>query len=326
MLTNYPNGVSSFGAPLTGQSIPFAIGVGGVGKTYFVDATNGSDGNDGLSLETAVKTVSRANAIVTSNNHDNIVLSANAAHAITSMLTITKNRVHFIGLDSRSGYGMGARSRVTMGDSTVAADIALMQNTGVGNTFTGMKFDSSSTVAASLYGIAEGGEYSVYNRCEFYKSSDLDETTAAEILNNGDSTQWLNCTIGSSANIVADNKIRPNMSVTATLAGKKCRDNVIDNCVFLTKAGGTEHVDIYGTNATDVERLFLVKDTLFYNNLLAAADPAHAVGFGAAQTEGSVILKNCTSVSHTVMAQAAMNIFVDGAVPTFATTGISKAA
>jgi hypothetical protein len=109
------------------------------------------------------------------------------------------------------------------------------------------------------------------------------------------------------------------------LAGKKCRDNIIDNCVFLTKAGGTEHVDIYGANATDVERLFYVKDTLFYNNLLAAADPAHAVGFGAAQTEGSVILKNCTSVSHTVMAQASVGIFVDGAVPKFATTGVSVA-
>jgi hypothetical protein len=184
---------------------------------------------------------------------------------------------------------------------------------------------NANTVAQGLYCVAEGGEYAKYTNCEFYKSTDLDETAAAEVLNNGDSAQWIGCTFGSSANIIADNKIRPNMLLSATLSGKKCRDNYIQDCIFLSKAGGTEHVAIYGANATDVERMFLVKNSVFYNNPLSAATPAHAVGFGAAQTEGCVILKDCTSVDHTVMAQAAMNIYVDGAVPTFATTGVSVA-
>lgn len=320
-ITNFPHGVSSFGMPLYGGGVPVTYGT-----VYFVDYDNGLDGNTGLAMDDAFKTVQRAYDVCTTNKNDVIVLSAYSAHALTKMLTITKNRIHFVSSDCRTGYGMGARTRITLGDSTESADIAVMQNTGVGNTFTGIKFDSSSVVAASLYCVAEGGEHSIYNRCEFYKSTDLDETGAAEILNNGDSAQWLNCVIGSSANIVADNVIRANMLLTATLSGKKCRDNIIDSCVFLTKAGGTEHVDIYGANATDVERLFLVKDSLFYNNILAAADPAHAVGFGAAQTEGCVILKNCTSVLHTVMAQAARAVYVDGAVPTFATTGVSVAA
>ena len=184
---------------------------------------------------------------------------------------------------------------------------------------------SANTVAESLYSFAEGGEYTVVNKCEFYKDTDLDVTGAAEVLNNGDSAQWLNSTFGSSANIIADNVIRPNMLLTATLDGKKCRDNFIENCLFLSKAGGTEHVAIYGANATDVERLFEVKDSTFFNNPLSAATPAHAVGFGAAQTEGAVILKNCTSVDNTVMAQAAVGIYVDGAAPTFATSGVSVA-
>jgi len=257
--------------------------------------------------------------------YDVIALSANAAHAVTSMVTVSKNRIHFIGLDFRGGIGMGARTRVTMGVTTAATDIAIIKNTGVGNTFTGIKFDSSNTVKESLYAVAEAGEYTVYDRCEFYKSSDLDETAAAEVLNNGDSVQWLNCTFGSSANIIADNKIRPNMLLTATITGKKCRDNVISGCLFLVKAAGTEAVRIYGANATDVERMLLVKDSIFLSNTLGAATPAHAVGFGAAQTEGTVLLKNCTSVDHTVMAQAAVGIYVDGAVPTFATTGVSVA-
>ena len=68
-----------------------------------------------------------------------------------------------------------------------------------------------------------------------------------------------------------------------------------------------------------------IKDSTFLNNPLSANTPAHAVGFGAAQTQGAVLLKDCTSVDHTVMAQAAVGIYVDGAVPTFATTGVSVA-
>jgi len=304
-----------------------AAGIVTFGQTYWVDPTNGSDVNNGVTKDKPFATLGAANSAITSGNHDVVLMSANSAHAQTSMLTITKGRSHWVGLGLRQGsYGMGARSRVTMGDSTVAADIAVMQNTGVGNTFSGIKFDSSSTVTASLYAVAEGGEYSVYEGCEFYKSTDLDETAAAEVANNGDSAQWLNCYFGTTANIVADDKIRPNMLVTGgIISGKKCRDNVVDNCIFAVKAAGVEAVRIYGANATDVERMLLVKNSTFLSNALGAATPAHAVGFGAAQTQGTVLLQNCASVDHTVMAEAAVGIYVAGAVPTFATTGVSKA-
>lgn len=262
----------------------------------------------------------------TTNANDWVIFSGNSGHAITSMLTITKNRIHFQGATAREvGIGMGQRSRITMGDSTVSGDIALMQNTGIGNTFANLKFDSSSTVAASIFGVAEGGEYAIYDNCEFYKSTDLDVTTAAEVLNNGDSAQWINCYIGSTANIVADNVIRPCMSLTATLSGKKCRDNYMDGCVLARKAGGTEATFIYGANATDVERMFTIKNTTFFNNPLSAATPAVAVSFGAAQTEGAVYLdSNCAIVDVTVMATTGQNIFtLAPSTATYATSGKS---
>jgi hypothetical protein len=295
------------------------------GKYIFVDYGNGSDGNSGLNIDEPVKTIAQAYSLATTNKDDVIVLMGNSTHVLTSMLTVAKNRVHFVGLDASGGRMYGQNAKVSLGVTTTATDIATMQNTGVRNSFHNIKFLNANTVAQGLYCVAEGGEYAKYTNCEFYKSTDLDETAAAEVLNNGDSAQWIGCTFGSSANIIADNKIRPNMLLSATLSGKKCRDNYIQDCIFLSKAGGTEHVAIYGANATDVERMFLVKNSVFYNNPLSAATPAHAVGFGAAQTEGCVILKDCTSVDHTVMAQAAMNIYVDGAVPTFATTGVSVA-
>lgn len=272
-------------------------------------------------------TIAAAYAAATSNRHDVILLSANAAHAQTSMLSISKNRLHFIGLGYRPGsIGMGARARVTMGVTTAATDLAVMQNTGVGNTFQGIKFDSANTKDESLYSVVEAGEYAIYEGCEFYKSTDLDQNLAAEVANNGDSAQWINCTFGSSANIVADNCIRPNMLVSGGIvAGAKLRDNVLQNCLFLSKAGGVEFTNIYGANATDVERMLLLKNCTFVNNVLSAATPDDAVNFGAAQTEGVVLLQDCVSVDHTVMAAASVGIYVAGSVATFATTGVAKA-
>jgi hypothetical protein len=318
--TNFPNGVTSFGVPQIGSGVPVTNGT-----YYFVDYTNGNDGYDGMSMDTPFKTVDKAYDMATSNADDVICLMGSATHVLTEMLDVSKNRVHFVGIDGTNGRMYGQNAKVSLTATSGATNIATMQNTGVRNSFTNIKFLNSSTVAEGIYCVAEGGEYTVYTNCEIYKDTDLDQTAAAEMLHNGDSVQMIGCTIGSLANIVADNVIRPCVKVTATLSGKKFRDGVFIDCMFWRKAGGTEAVMIYGANATDVERLLLCKNCSFINNKLSAATPAHAVGFGAAQTEGTVLLQDCTSVDCTVMAQAAVGIYVSGAVPTFATTGVAVA-
>ena len=294
------------------------------GDTYFVDYRNGSDSNDGKTKSSAFKTLSAAHTACTTNNGDVIYVDGDSTVVETAMIDWTKSRITVIGVPG--GRMLGASAKISLTATSGATNIATIKVSGVRNTFHNIKFMNSSTVNEGLYAVAECGEYNAYHNCEFYKDTDLNETAAAELLHNGDSTQFFSCVFGSSANIIADDKIRPNVLVSATISGAKCRDTYFENCLFLSKAGGTEHVAIYGANATDVERMMVVKDSIFLNNTLSAATPAHAVGFGSAQTEGVVLLKNCSSVDHTVMAQAAMNIFVDGAVPTFATTGVAVAA
>lgn len=309
------------GVPLTTGNLYFVVPAADSNYVEFVNKYQKTYADGSQAVH---NTIASAYSAAVSNRHDVIMLSANAAHAQTSMLTIAKNRVHFVGMSMRGGaFGMGARSRITMGVTTAATDIAVLKNTGVGNTFRNLKFDSSNTKDESLYAVVEAGEYAIWESCEFYKSTDLDENLAAEVLNNGDSTQWIKCVFGSSANETVGAVIRPCMLLSATIAGAKCRDNIADSCLFLTKSANTARVDVYGANATDVERMFLFKDCVFMSNILGSATPAHAVGFGAAQTEGSVLLKNCTSIDHTVMKQASKSIYVDGAVPTQNTSGVA---
>lgn len=304
------------------SQISALLGGLGPGDIWHVDYRNGLDTHDGLSWGTALQTYGEAIKRATSNNNDVILIDGDSTVVETSMVTISKNRLHTIGMNGALGhYGQGAK--ISIGITTAATDIACIKNTGVRNTFTGIKVISNNTVAQGLYAFAEGGEFSRFHNCEFYKSTDLDDAGASEFLHNGDSAMFYNCTFGSSANETGN--IRANVLVTATLSGKKCRDSYFENCLFLAKADDTDKVFVYGTNATDVERMLMFNGCTFMNNPLGAGTPAHAVGFGAAQTQGAVILKDCTSVDCTVMAEAAVGIYVDGAVPGFATSGVSVA-
>jgi len=319
-ITNFPAGVSSFGIPQMGNGVPATFG-----DVYFVDYRNGSDGNDGKSKDSALKTLSKAYSSVASNKNDVILIDGDSTVVETAMITWAKNRVHVVGLNGPAGhYGQGAK--VSIGTTTAATDIALLQVTGVRNTFSNVKFISTNVVAEGLYGVVEAGEFSRYFNCEFYKSSDLDDAGASELLLNGDSAMFYNCTIGSTANETGN--IRANVLCTATISGKKLRDCYFENCLFLAKADDTDKVFVYGANATDVERMLTFKGCTFFNNPLGAGTPAAAIAFGAAQTQGAVFCDtNCAVVDVTVMGTTGQNIFViqqDGA--TYAEAGLAAQA
>jgi len=318
-------------APDAAISISKVMGAGmlGAGRILYVapaSSASYSRWNGTVPSSDLYTTIAAAYAQVVTNRNDVIVLSPDG-HAQTEMLSLSKNRFHIIGADAGGRY-QGARCRITMGTTGVATDLAVMQNTGVGVSFTNIKFDSSSETTESLYSVIEAGEYAKYEGCEFYKSTDLDGDQAAELVLNGDTALFRNCAFGSTSNIVADAKIRPNVLLTGGIvSGKKCRDSIFDDCIFLSKAGGNEHNAVYGANATDVERMLQFKGCTFFNNPLSAATPDAAIAFGAAQTEGAVFCDtNCAVVNIVVMGTTGQNIFVvsqDGS--TYSTAGLSVA-
>lgn len=318
-VTNFPNGVSSFGVTQIGSGVP-ATG----GTYYFVDYGNGVDGNDGLSAATPVKLISTAYARATTNKDDVIVLMGSSTHVLTEMLSVTKNRVHFVGMDGTYGRMYGQNAKVSLGVTTAATDIATVKNTGVRNSFANIKFMNSNTVTEGIYCFVEAGEYTVMTNCEIYKSTDLDVTGAAELVMNGDSAQFINCTIGSLADARSGAVIRPNVLVTnGIVAAAVARDVTFKGCNFWINASNTANRFVYGANAADVERLMLFEDCRFINNGISAAIPAQNVAFGASLTVGMVLLNRCTSLNASTAMSTTTGVFVDGPVPAAATTGIS---
>lgn len=107
-ITNFPNGVSSFGIPMVG-------GFGGIplgGNWYFCDYANGSNGNDGT-LDSPFKTIAYAHELATAGNNDVIVIvgdgSTTASQRLEESLTWSKNATHLIGMTAPSMFAQRAR-------------------------------------------------------------------------------------------------------------------------------------------------------------------------------------------------------------------------
>ena len=309
-----------------GRGLPTWNGVpmvGGIpiteGKYFFVDAGTGSDGNKGTSIKRPFATVSKAYSMATSNNNDVICLVGSGTHSLTEMLTVAKNRVHFVGLDGTNrSYGQGAK--VSLGVTTAATDIATVLNTGVRNSFQNIKFINENTVAQGIYCFVDGGEFTVIDSCEIYKSTDLNVTGAAELVMNGDSSVVRNSVIGSNVNAIVGAIVRPCVMLTKGLvSGKVARDVTFIDCEFWRWAVNAANAFVWSTTATDVERKMEFRNCLFNTTKKSTGTPAVALGGAAAFTAGEILLTGSTAANGCTALATQTGIF--SALPTYAADG-----
>jgi hypothetical protein len=100
-LTNFPNGISSFGIPVYGTSAGNNQLL--TGNVWFVDTVAGSDGNDGTSPARAFQSLPRAITAAVANNNDYIFVLEGSTITVADATTIalSKAGLSIIGL----GYG-----------------------------------------------------------------------------------------------------------------------------------------------------------------------------------------------------------------------------
>jgi len=239
------------------------------------------------------------------------------------MLTVSKNRIAFIGADFEARtYGQGAR--VSMGVTGVATDVATLLVTGVRNSFTGIKFSNNSTTAESLYTVVDAGEYTVFNFCEIYKSTDLD-TESAELLAEGDSSQFNNCTIGSIADGIVGAISRPCVLFDKNTVGTSvARDNTFTHCNFWRNAGNAANLFVKLVANGDAERLVQFENCKFINNPLGTT-MTEAIHSAAANDKAILLFDNCVSYNATNFCGDTNNglVFANGVSTTGTTVGMS---
>lgn len=280
-------------------------------KVIYVDADNGADGRDGLTPEKAKATVEAGYAELRTNRHDVLVLSANGSHTLEDELVITKNRIHIISADF-DNRRFGRAVKINLGVTTGSA-IAAINDQGVRNHFRGLKVTSSDTLATSLYGIAEAGEFALWELCEILKTTHLDQTGAAEMLCVGDSAQFNLCTFGNQ--IYRPSVARQNVLFTRGLSptSNVSRDLYFDHCWFLGFPSATTFVNLRATT-NDIERLAYFNRCLFANKAGAAAQ-ALVCGIASALTDAHMILHDCAVQNITDVAAGSSGVYTTSPTP-----------
>lgn len=286
--TNFPNGATSFGVPLAG-SLPLVLGASGAGKIYFVDATNGVDGNSGLSTDQALKTIEAAYALATSG--DTIGLSTNSTHNLTTGLAVTKSRINFVGLDF-GGRTLQQGAKVQVGGSIASAYV--LKNTGVRNSFVNIKFIMGSTDATALTVIQEGGEGSLWQNCSavFGVVNNLDETTAHEVLAGSDSATYIDCTFG--ADTLLTSAARSVFHIDQVTTNQEFKSNILKRCNFIISSSSASAQFVKMDAAGDVLFTNLFDDCTFQ----ASVDSAGGIALTRAVSTANGLVKGTLNFSY----------------------------
>src|SRR3990167_1419526 len=194
-------------------------------------------------------TLNAAYAAATTNRNDVIFLSGNTTHALSSGLEWTKNRIHVIGLD---GGDRLVQQGSKVQTATAETDAYVIKNTGVRNTFRNVKFIQAGTDATALHVLEEGGEGNLYVNTSFTfgVASNLDLTTAIEVVMGGDSDTFINCQFG--VDTLLTSAARSVMLIDQVTSGQECKSNVFKDCTWLIFSSDADALMISMAAAGDI--------------------------------------------------------------------------
>lgn len=338
MLTNFPNGITSFGVPVLGSvgGVPFT------GNYYFVDPVNGADGNPGTT-DLPLATLYGALAKCTAGNNDVVILmgdgSATAtarlskalaqsidSTASTGTLNWNKNATHLVGVCSPTRVGQRARIAPPTGTytaSTFGAD-TFINVTASGCMFANLSvFCGFSTGSSSMVAWSDSGSRNAYVNVNIQGMADAASAGGAGArtlkLTGGGEHTFTNCVFGT------DTVARSAANATIELASGTAR-NTFTGCTLPFQASAATPLGIKTAAAASMDRWQLFQDCTFINNVGSTSTTLSALATLAASSGGLVLMKNPTMVGITEFGSDASSlgqIYVDGGAPTAGTTGIA---
>ena len=230
-ITNFQDGVSSFG---------MTLGAFPTGNVYYV--ANDSDTASSLLLKARYEniqyddgtvayhtTVQSAINATTTNRNDTILLDGIGSHSFSTGITLTKSRIHFIGMD---GGNRILQQGTKLSLATASSSAFVLKNTGTRNTFENIKFINSATAGTALHVVEMGGEGSVYKNCSFVfgVADNLDQTNAYEVVMGEDSGTFINCMFGSDT--LKTTVARAVMAIDQVTASQEMKSNVFKDCMW----------------------------------------------------------------------------------------------
>lgn len=305
---SFTNISSQFGMPL--------YGVGGLaftGNYFWVDQTNGSDGNTG-GPQDPFKTLAQAHSVCLSGNND-VVFLTGTVHT-TATIAWTKNNTHLIGLSAPSDNN---RSRISQTGSTVFTP--LVNVTGSGCIFKNIAtFHGFNDASTQICWVEDGGR-NYYENVQFLGMGHA--TAAAEagsrsltVAGDGENL-FMGCTIG------LDTIVRATAANASLEFLSATPRNILRNCLF--QADVSLATDTHITvGVGGIDRFVLLDNCTFLNAEFGGPGAtAMTAALSVSASAGGLVLMQGGAVIGAGAVSAAGPVFVSGAVPSGATSSLA---
>ena len=293
-LTNFPNGISSFGIPVFGGSFSMPI-CGANGKAFFVDPARGGDGNPGT-FQKPLATVTAAYAKTTDKAGDVVYLlndgNTSGTSRDTATITWANDNTHLVGLCAPSMISQRAR----ISPPTTATSIVTPQLTVSGNgcTFANISlFEGTSENSVPSESVRVTGSRNYFWNVAMMNMGDVtnghsgDEANSCNLkISGGGENLFENCYIG------LDTAARSTTNANVELVSATTR-NIFRNCVFPAFADNSGVLFVKVDGSGDIDRFVLFENCTFINATNSTASTMTAASDVHASAGGHVIFKDC---------------------------------
>lgn len=278
-----------------GQSM---LGIIGAGKTYFVDPANGSDGNTGLTPQSAFDTLGAAHSACTAGKNDTVVLIGDGGTTGTARLsaglTWSKNATHLIGVSAPTGLFQRSRIAPT---AAVAAFANLVTVTGSGCIFKNVSaFHGFDTGGASQVCWRDTGSRNYYENMHFCGMGDqasADDAGSRSLLLEGAESTFRECTIGT------DTVTRGAANASVEFKTTSCKRHTFIDCMFPFHLDAGTPLGIKVATAAHSDRWQRFVRCAFVNTTGSGSTTMTALATLAASIGGFIILDNCYRIGIT---------------------------
>ena len=322
-------------------------GMGGApfftGNWFFIDPVHGSDGNTG-SADNPIASLYQAQNLMTAGNNDVAVIVGSGSTAATVRLSLAnaqlinpaatagtllwaKNACHIVGMTAPTRVSQRARIAPPTGvyTGTTFGSATFVDVTAQGCYFGNFSlFNGFSTgVAAQICWKDEGGR-NYYQNVDFGGMGDAvsaQDTGSRSLLITGSTGEntFDGCNIG------LDTVTRTVANASLEFAAGTPR-NLFRDCSFPFNTSAATVLGIITSAAASMDRYQEFDRCSFINSIKSASTQMTALATLAASSGGLLLMKNCTMVGISDFGTDATSkglIYVDGAAPTAATSGIA---
>jgi hypothetical protein len=261
----------------------------GSGGQFYLDPTNGSDGNDGKSPLSAFKTLAVAYAALTDGKNQVLFyIPGSSSITLSAAFIWAKSYTHLVGLCAPTHVYQRARFFQL---STLTNASPLFTVSGSSCIFANLYINQGVADAGSLVDVLVSGDRNYFENVHFAGSSaaeqNIDGGSSLQI--SGDENLFQDCTIGTDTIVSATG-----VSALTFATGSEAARNRFNHCEFRIWANSTGCAFVEANNLTAISRDTIMDNCIFINTSAAGGTSALASAFVVpGSTTGRFHLKDC---------------------------------